>query len=178
MKNLSTYAEMVMNGEICYKGTKKPVIANDCAIKGLALELAVKDYFNLPLEVSKSRENDIIFVGDDGKRHFMEVKSNSSPIENCVGRSSVMAYVFGVQLDKPLSKQWGYVMPLKQFIEIGYAHGHIKSGTSTGGKVAVAMKTQTVWNNSKNEPHGAKAYKLEDAYIAAGAISFSEMFRG
>ena len=175
--NLSHFAEMVKNGEVRYTGTRKVVKANACSIRGYALELAVKAHYGLPLTISKARSNDIIFADENGARHFMEVKSNSSPIDGCLGRSSVMAYVFGVSLDKPLTEQWGYVLPLKSFMAIGTAMGHIKSGTTAGGAAEVEYKTQTVWNNSKGEPHGTKAYKLEDAYQASGAVSFKEWFK-
>lgn len=176
MKPLQTYAEMLQAGKINYSNSKTVVKPNDCNIYGLALELAVKDYYSLDLTISARRSNDIIFYGKDGKRHFMEVKSNSSPIDGCIGRSSTMAYVFGVKLEKTLAQQWGYVMPLKSFMEIGLELKHIKSGTTQGGKVSVEYKTQTVWVNKDRLPWGKKAYKLEDAYRANGAASFSEWF--
>lgn len=175
MEKLGYYAEMVQSGKICYKGTKNPVIANDCNLKGLSLELAVKDYYNLPLEISNAHGIDIIFQLN-GKRTFAEVKSNGSPIAIACSRSSYMMYVFGVDLNKPLNGQWGYVVNKSSFMTIGKKLGHIKQGTTAGGRVD-CVKTQTVWNNSKNAPHGTKAYKLEDAYIAAGANSFEEWFR-
>lgn len=176
MENLRYYAEMVENGKIYYSGTKKVVKPNSCNIYGFAVELAVCDYYGLPLTISRAKTNDVIYTDDNGARHFMEVKSNSSPIDGCVGRSSVIAYVFGVQLDKPLNKQWGYVLPFKTFMSIGKKLKHIKEGTTTGGTVMVEYKTQTVWNNKKQEPHGTKAYKLEDAYQQANAKSFGEWF--
>ena len=176
MKKLQYYAEMLKTGKIHYTKSKTVVKPNDCNIYGLALELAVKDYYGLDLAISKKHSNDVVFYGKDGKRHFMEVKSNSSPIDGCIGRSGTMAYVFGVKLDKTLSQQWGYVMPLKSFMKIGLEMKHIKSGTTQGGNVKVEYKTQTVWINKDRLPWGKKAYKLEDAYKASGAQSFAEWF--
>lgn len=177
MNTLDFYAEMLKNGKVCYANTHDTVIVNDCSLRGLALELAVKDFYGLPLTISRVRANDVVFTGEDGKRHFMEVKSNSSPLEDCINRSSVISYAFGVRLEKTLAEQWGYVLPLKTFFEVGIEMGHIKTGTVQGGKYRVKYKTQTVWNNSKGEAHGKKAYKLEDAYKAVGAVSFKEWFK-
>lgn len=175
MKNLSVYAEMLLNGEIYYKGTKTKVIPNECNLKGLSLELASKDFHGLPLDISSARGIDIVFTDENGKRRFMEVKSNGSPLAIAAERSSIMAYAFCVNLEKPLNKQWGYVLSRSAFMEIGEKLHHIVSGTTSGGRVHT-LKTQTVWNNKKNAPHGAKAFKLEDEYIKAGARSFEEYF--
>lgn len=174
MKNLSYYANLLLEGEIHYKGRKSSIVKpNSCSLLGFALELAVKDYLGLEMSISRSRQADTIFSDEKG-RHFLEVKSNSSPFD--ASKCGTIAYAFFVDLEKPLNKQWGYVMPMKLFKEIGYSLNHIKSGTSNGGRNFVEEKTQTVWNYSKNAPHGAKAYKLEDAYLENGAISFEEWF--
>lgn len=176
MKNaIAYYVRLLETGKIFYKGTKDIVIVNSCSVLGLALELAVKDFYGLPLNISGRKGIDIIFTDDDGNKRFMEVKSNSSPIGNAVNRSSVMAYAFFIDVNKTLDNQYGYVMDKKIFLEIGYKLNHIKNGTSAGGK-AKCIKTQTVYNYSKNEFHGAKAFKLEDEYLNVGAIPFSEFF--
>ena len=177
MRKLSFYADMLAREEITYAGTSKVVKPNAANIRGLALELAVKDYYGLPLAISRANSNDIVYRDSAERRHFMEVKSNSSPLDGCIGRSGTMAYVFGVRLEKTLAEQWGYVMPTKLFMTIGFELKHIKQGTTNGGRAEVEYKTQTVWNNSKQEPHGTKAYKLEDAYQAAKAKPFKEWFK-
>lgn len=171
---LQYYANLLLSGSIFYKGTKKPVIVNGCSIKGFALELAVKDFFNLPLEISGQRQIDVIAT-INGQRRHLEVKSNSSPICNGLIHSSIMVYAFGIDLNKPLNQQYGYIINKADFMAIGTALNHFKIGTVNGGK-ATTVKTQTVWNNSKNAPHGTKAYKLEDEYIKHGGLSFEEFF--
>lgn len=179
MPKLSIYADMLNSGKIFYAGARKddnPVKPNDCNIRGLALELAVRDYFDLPLVIGTQRQNDIVFRDEDDRRHFMEVKSNSSPLDGILNRSSMISYAFFVDLDRPLNEQMGYVLKLKKFMDIGLSLGHIKSGTTKGGEVAVEYKTQTVYNYSKMEFHGKKAFKLAEAYAQAGAQSFEEFF--
>lgn len=176
MKELNYYANMLLNGEIHYKDSKDAVKVNDCNLKGYSLELAVKDYYGLPLEISRSRQNDIIFYDADDRKHFMEVKSNSSPIDGVLGRSSFISYAAFVNLDATLAEQVGYVMKLKTFMDIGMTLGHIKSGTTKGGTVEVEYKTQTVYNNTKSEFHGKKWFKLEAEYVRKGGISFEDWF--
>lgn len=176
MKTLNYYANKLANGEIYYKGTKETVKPNDCNLRGYALELAVKDYYGLELSICREHANDVVFRDEDDRRHFMEVKSNSSPIDGVLNRSSVISYAFFINLDATLAEQNGYVMPLKKFMDIGMSLGHIKSGTVKGGSVHVEYKTQTVYNYSKMEFHGKKAFKLADAYVQAGAVSFEDWF--
>lgn len=173
MYPINYYVALLLAGSIYYKGTRRPVIVNSCSALGLALELAVKDFFGLPLDISKARGIDIVAT-IDGKRRFVEVKSNYSPLSEAVDRSSIMVYCFGVQPEKPLCEQWGYVLAKKDFMEIGKSLNHITIKKNSKGRPETV--TQTVWNNKKQQPHGAKAYKLEDAYIAAGAVSFGEFF--
>ena len=87
-----------------------------------------------------------------------------------------MAYSFYVDLDKPLCKQYGYVMSMKDFLSIGFELNHIKAGTENGGKNR-CLKTQTVYNNSKKAFHGKKAFKLEERYLQVDAVSFKEFFK-
>lgn len=175
MKKLQYYADLLKNGEICYKGTKKQVIVNDCSVRGLALEIAIKDYHGQKMEISGQKQLDLIFT-INGKKHFAEIKSNSSPIDVTFNKNSVIFYAFGIQLDKPLNQQYAYIVPKKDFLSIGYELKHIKEGTTSNGRIK-CYKTQTVWNNSKQAPHGSKCFKLEDRYIQAGAIPFSEYFK-
>ena len=181
MKNIQHYVTLLENGSIFYKGTKIPVIVNSCSVFGFALELAVKDYYGLPLVISRQRGIDVI-TEVNGKRTFIEVKSNSSPLAIGVSRSSLMCYACFVDINKPLNRQKGYVINRSDFVDIGIKLNHIKTGTSNyranNGKPSfnTCLKTQTVYNYSKGEYHGKKWFKLEDEYIEHGGISFRDWF--
>lgn len=175
-RKLSEYAEMLNRGEVCYKGTKTIVEPNSCNLRGFALELAVADYYGQPLEISNVGQMDIIFYDEEGRKHFMEVKSNSSPLDGVLNRSKYISYVPFVDLDGTLSEQIGYVIKLKKFFDIGMSNGHIKPGTTRGGAYTVEYKTQTVYNYSKMAFHGKKWFKLAELYAQNGGLRFDEWY--
>lgn len=174
MKVLNYYAQLLQDGQI--KTTDNKIVRpNACSLRGFALELACKDYYHLPLKISAAGANDLI-IKVNGKRRFIEIKSNGSPI-GTVGRSSLMCYAFMVDLNKTIAEQYGYIMDMKTFLQIGEKHHHIRhNATVAGGKTVAELKTQSVYNYTKSAPIGSKMYKLEDDYLEAQAMSFSEWF--
>lgn len=178
MKNISYYVELIKAGKIRYKDdTTRVFKANKCAINGCAMQLAAQDWAGNALEF-RFHGIDIIFKGEDGEKHFLEIKSNYSPIEQASAlRCSLMAYASHVDPNFPLNKQDGYVLPMQDFLRIGKAMGLIREGTSCGGKKSEPMTTQTVYNNARGEYHGTKWFKVEEEFLKAGALTFEEFFK-
>ena len=143
---------------------------------GYLLELAVKDYADKPLSISKPGRVDIS-LRIAGKLRRVEVKQNGGDFRyNCKG-SSYIAYAVYINPDKPLSEQFGYVMPLSVFKTCGYALNHIRTEkTDSAGHTKMAL--QTLYNYKKSDFHGAKAFKLSAMWEEAGAIPFKEFFKG
>ncbi|MBO7716968.1 MAG: hypothetical protein J6S85_25605 [Methanobrevibacter sp.] len=146
------------------------------AINGYLLELAVKDYFHKPLVISKPGKLDLTAT-IDGKARRMEVKQNGGDFRyNCKG-CSYIAYAVYIEPGKPLSEQFGYIMPMSVFKAVGYALNHIRTEkTDSAGHTKIAL--QTLYNYRKGDFHGAKAYKLADMWEQAGAITFKDFFKG
>lgn len=177
MRDISYYVNLISNGSIKYKdNTTRTFRANSCAINGCAMQLAAQDWAKNKLEF-RLHGIDIIYKDADGERRFLEVKSNSSPIEAASAlRCSMIAYASHVEPSRPLNKQDGYVLPMADFLRIGKELKLIKSGTSCGGSKTEDMKTQTVYNNSKGDYHGTKWFKLEEEFLKVGALTFEEFF--
>ena len=166
MKTLNTYKDNL---------TVEQLNATD-AINGYLLELAVKDYYNKPLSISKPGKLDLTATVD-GKARRMEVKQNGGDFRyNCKG-CSYIAYAVYIEPDKPLSEQFGYVMPMTVFKTVGYALHHIRTEKQdSAGHTKMAL--QTLYNYSKADFHGAKAFKLSAMWEEAGAIPFKDFFKG
>lgn len=144
------------------------------AIPGYLLEYAVKDYYHKPLIISKPGKVDITAT-IDGHARRMEVKQNGGDFRyNCKGNSYI-AYAVYINPNKPLREQFGYVMPMSVFKACGYALNHIRT-EKTDSKGNTKMALQTLYNYKKGDFHGAKGFKLADAWEAAGAIPFKEFF--
>lgn len=144
------------------------------AIPGYLLEYAVKDYYHKPLVISKPGKVDITAT-IDGHACRMEVKQNGGDFRyNCKGNSYI-AYAVYIDPNKPLREQFGYVMPMSVFKACGYALNHIRTEkTDSKGNTKIAL--QTLYNYKKGDFHGAKGFKLADAWEAAGAIPFKDFF--
>lgn len=148
--------------------------ANTCGFYGYLLELAVKDFFGKPLVISPTGKRDISFI-HDGKRRYMEIKENGGDFINQCKGSSLIAYSVFIDINKPLNEQFGYVMPLSAFKECGYKLNHIrKEKVDKDGYNKMSL--QTLYNYSKADFHGAKAFKLSALWEESGAVTFKEFF--
>ena len=145
------------------------------AINGYLLELAVKAYYGKTLTVSPAGRVDLSAV-IGGKLRRLEVKQNGGDFRTAGKGSSWIAYAIYIEPGKPLSEQFGYVMPMETFREIGYELNLIRS-EKTDSAGHTKMSLQTLYNYSKADFHGKKAFKLADAWEDAGAIPFKEFFR-
>ena len=144
------------------------------AIPGYLLEYAVKDYYHKPLVISKPGKVDITAT-IDGHARRMEIKQNGGDFRyNCKGNTYI-AYAVYIDPNKSLREQFGYVMPMEIFKACGYALNHIRT-EKTDSKGNTKMALQTLYNYKKGDFHGAKGFKLADAWEAAGAIPFKEFF--
>lgn len=166
MKTLNTYKNSL---------TAEQLNAVD-AINGYLLELAVKDYAGQELTISKPGKVDIR-LAIDGKRRCVEVKQNGGDFRRSCKGNSYIVYAVYIDGNKPLREQFGYVMPMTVFREIGNSLKHIRAEKidSAGNK---KMSLQTLYNYSKGDFHGAKAFKLSEAWEEAGAIPFKNFFKG
>lgn len=145
------------------------------ALFGYLLELAVKDFFNRPLVISSAGRIDLSAV-INGKLRRLEVKQNGGDFRTAGKGSSYIAYSIYIDVNKPLSEQFGYVMPMSVFRECGNALNLIRS-EKTDSAGHSKMSLQTLYNYKKNDYHGAKAFKLSALWEENGAIPFKEFFK-
>lgn len=144
------------------------------AHKGYLLEYAVKWYFGADMNISDPEKRDLK-ASIDGHMRFIEIKQNGGDFRHsCKGNSFIM-YAIYIDESKPLSGQFGYVMPMATFKTVG-AQLHLFRSEKKDSKGNVKMSLQTLYNYSKQDFHGAKAFKLADAWEAAGAIPFKDFF--
>lgn len=145
------------------------------AINGYLLEYAVKDYAHKKLAISKPGKVDLS-LPIDGKLRRVEVKQNGGDFRyNCKGNSYIVYAVY-IDGNKPLREQFGYVMPMEVFRTAGYTLNHIRT-EKKDSKGNVKMSLQTLYNYSKQDFHGAKAFKLSALWEEMGAIPFKEFFK-
>lgn len=180
---LCVFVDMLINHEICYKNSKIIVFPNSCNLYGYALELAVKHYFGLPLDISRDNNIDVI-AEIDGKRHFLEVKTGSSPCvslradgseKNELKTCSFFGYAIYIDPNKTLAGQFGYILPSSIIRKTGFETGFLRETVRSDGKPTI--KTQTLYNYKKNDYHGTKAFKLSALWEENGAIPFKEFFK-
>lgn len=144
------------------------------AINGYLLELAVKDYYGLPLVISKAGKRDLK-ITVNGKVHYCEVKQNGGDFRfECRG-SSYIAYSVYIEPEKDLRHQLGYLMPMTVFKSAGYALNHIRK-EKLDSKNNCKMSLQTLYDYAKADFHGKKAFKLIDMWEADGAVAFKDFF--
>ena len=141
---------------------------------GYLLEYAVKYYFKANMNISEPEKRDLK-APIDGHMRFIEIKQNGGDFRHSCKGSSYIAYAIFVDENKPLREQFGYVMPMATFKTVG-AQLHLFRSEKKDSKGNVKMSLQTLYNYSKQDFHGAKAFKLADAWEAAGAIPFKEFF--
>ena len=144
------------------------------AIPGYLLEFAVKDYFHKTLAISKPGKLDLQIMVDGHKRNC-EVKQNGGDFRfECKGNSYI-AYCVYIEPGKDLRHQLGYVMPMTVFKSAGYALNHIRK-EKLDSKGNCKMALQTLYNYTKADFHGRKAFKLIDLWEAGGAVAFKDFF--
>ena len=141
---------------------------------GYLLEYAVKAYGGAAMKISEPGKTDLRFE-IDGKRRYVEVKQNGGDFRHACKGNSYIFYAIYIDENKPLREQFGYVMPMKVFKAVG-AELHLFRSEKKDSKGNVKMSLQTLYNYSKQDFHGAKAFKLADAWEAAGAIPFKDFF--
>lgn len=142
---------------------------------GYLLELAVKDYFGLPLEISKPGKTDIT-VEINGHKRKAEIKQNGGDFRHACKGNSFIFYAVYIDESKTLAEQFGYIMPMTVFKKAGAELKHIRD-TKTDSKGLEKMSLQTLYNYSKGDFHGAKAFKLADRWEELEAVSFKEFFK-
>ena len=159
-----------------YKANLTPEQLNATdAINGYLLEYAVKDWAHKRLAISKPGKVDLS-LPINGKLRRVEVKQNGGDFRfNCKG-CTYIAYAVYIDGEKPLAGQFGYVMPMEVFKTAGYALNHIRA-EKKDSKGNVKMSLQTLYNYSKQDFHGAKAFKLSALWEEMGAIPFKEFFK-
>ena len=160
---LSFYARFLSDSEL----------RNTCGYYGYLLELAIKDFFGLPLVISDPKKHDLR-ITLDGKKRFVEVKENGGNFYNLCRRDSFIFYAVYIDVNKPITGQFGYFMPLSVFRSCGFELKHIRTEKRDGNEIKTAL--QTLYNYSKGDFHGAKAFKLSTLWEENGAISFKEFF--
>lgn len=144
------------------------------ARNGYLLELAIKDYYHKKLVISKPGKLDLQIAVDGHKRNC-EVKQNGGDFRfECKGNSYI-AYCVYIEPGKDLRHQLGYVMPMTVFKSAGYALNHIRK-EKLDSKGNCKMALQTLYNYTKADFHGKKAFKLIDMWEADGAIAFKDFF--
>jgi len=143
---------------------------------GCLLELAIKDFFGLPLVISPAGKPDLKAVIYDGKAHYIESKENGGDFYNACKGTGIMCYAIYIDENKTLPEQFGYVMPMSVFRSAGYALNHIRSEKidKNGYK---KMALQTLYNYKEDDFHGKKAFKLIDLWEDGGAITFKDCFK-
>jgi hypothetical protein len=144
------------------------------AYNGYLLELAVKDYYHKTLAISKPGKLDLQIMVDGHKRNC-EVKQNGGDFRfECKGNSYI-AYCVYIEPGKDLRHQLGYVMPMTVFKTAGYALNHIRK-EKLDSKGNCKMALQTLYNYTKADFHGKKAFKLIDMWEENGAVPFKDFF--
>lgn len=151
-------------------------IAND-GFYGYVLELAVKDFFGLPLVISEAGHNDCWRVPIDGKDRVLEVKQNGGDFRTAGKGNSFMAYAVYIDLNRDLAHQFGYMMPMEIFRQVGNGDLHHIRAEKKDHNGALKMSLQTLYVYKKNDYLGKKAFKLADAWEDAGAVSFKDFFK-
>ena len=142
---------------------------------GYVLELAVKDFFNLPLLISPPEKKDVKATIYDNSKHYIEVKQNGGDFRSACHGSGMIAYTVYIDLDKPLNQQFGYVMPMSIFRTVGAELKHIRSEKKDKNG-NLKMSLQSLYNYKENDYHGKKAFKLADSWEDNGAITFKDCF--
>lgn len=141
---------------------------------GYLLEYAIKYYFGADMNISDPGKRDLK-VSIDGHVRFIEIKQNGGDFRHaCKGNSYIM-YCIYIDENKPLREQFGYVMPMATFKAVGAELNFFRSEKKDKAG-NVKMSLQTLYNYKKGDFHGAKGYKLADAWEAAGAIPFKDFF--
>ena len=104
----------------------------------------------------------------------IEIKSGAGQIPHNLKGNSYIIYCPVVDLEKDIYHQEAFVLPRKIFIECLKASGcYRESKRTTSGSYTEAI--QTFWNNSRNEPHGRKYFKLLDALYESGCPTLQEV---
>lgn len=151
------------------------LLANTCGLYGYVLELAIKDYFHKPLTISKSGHVDLS-IPFNGQLRRLEVKQNGGEFRHYCKGSTIIAYSTFVDMGKPLNEQFGYIMEMSTFKECGFSLKHIRS-EKPDGHGGTKMALQSLYNYSKGDFHGAKAFKLSELWESCGAIPFKDFFK-
>lgn len=165
MKNLGDYVAYF---------TEAQLRAHD-SFWGYLLEYAVKDYAHAPMVISEPGKTDVRMV-IDGKLRHVETKQNGGDFRHACKGNSYIAYAVYIDVNKPLREQFGYVMPMKLFKEIGGGPLHHIRSVKKDRSGLEKMSLQTLYVYKSDSFLGAKGYKLADAWEAAGAIPFKEFF--
>lgn len=144
---------------------------------GYLLELAVKDFFGLPLIVSEAGKTDCWRVPIDGHDRVLEVKQNGGDFRTAGKGNSYIAYAVYIDINQDLAHQFGYMMQMQTFRDIGNGPLHHVRAEKKDHKGEIKMSLQTLYVYKKKDFLGKKAFKLADAWEDAGAVSFKDFFR-
>lgn len=128
---------------------------------GEGVEMALKAYFRLKINVSKPGRTDMRKANV-----CYEIKTGAGELgdvgHKLVKGCSMVVYVPVVNENLPIEEQEGFVMEREVFLEILEECGLIREKTSTSGVRKVTI--QTFWNRSKNAPHGKGYRRMLDAF--------------
>lgn len=155
MKILSNYENLSIHKPFGLNG--------DCA------ELAIKDFYGLPLEVSKAGIIDIKIKIDGNIKTFnnVEIKTGAGRLlHDCKG-NKYMIYIPVVDRSKDILHQEGFLIKRTVFINLLKEIGLYRACKQSKDR-APSEAIQTFWIEKNNAPHGKKYYLLLDELYEKG----------
>ena len=152
LKNLTMYAKHGKDG-----------------LNGDTFEIALKEFFGLPLEVSPSKVVDLPIRVTEKVKKFnkVECKTGAGEIKHELKGNSFVVYCPVVDLEKDLIHQEAFILERKVFIECVKSAGCYRADKKTTNNTHTEA-IQTFWNNKQNKPHGRKLYVLLDELYEHG----------
>lgn len=139
--------------------------------KGDIFEIALKDFFDLELSVSRQGVVDLPVKVSAKVKSFnkVEVKTGAGEVKHELKGNSFVIYCPIVDLSTDILHQEAFLIERKIFIECLKRSGCFRESKRTTNNTHTEA-IQTFWNNKQNKPHGKKLFALLDELYAHGIV--------
>lgn len=143
---------------------------SDCGKNGKGFERDLKALFNQNAIVSKQGKIDFRRASK-----CYEVKTGAGELDYLLNsKIKYVIYVPVVDENAEISRQEGFILERKTFLDTLDNLGLIREKTATNGLHKVTI--QTFWNAKQGKPHGTKYYKLIDSLYEVALMTLEEFF--
>lgn len=155
MKTLANYEGLSIH--------KPHGLNGDCA------ELALKDFYGMPLEVSGAGIVDIKIKVDGSTKTLnkVEIKTGAGRLLHDCRGNKYMIYIPVVDRSKDILHQEGFLIKRTMFINLLKEVGLYRACKQSKDR-APSEAIQTFWVEKNNAPHGKKYFLLLDALYEKG----------